>query len=304
MALLVGPRRTAAQDDTVRIRCEALTPDDAAQVEARTRATLLTAPAGNLSVRVLCDGSNAAVLVTAGERSEAVTLTLAGDRPREALLAAIESTLAALQRQEAGATAAFPGASSVTSTPKPVVAPPHPQSVAPASPQHPTTSLRGERPGWLVGAGAIGELWDDELAYGVRLGVERRQPPWVFGVTFGWLTAGEKADSFRANELSASLFGAIEDRRSTGLRASLGVGMSVLVVAPNPELIVRSDTTLPLAFLDLGLSRPVRFGRAALVPAVGLRLFPGRREVHVDSTRELVLPPLSPSLFLGFGYEI
>lgn len=58
------------------------------------------------------------------------------------------------------------------------------------------------------------------------------------------------------------------------------------------------------ALADLELSRPVQFGRASLLPALGLRLFPGRREVLVDENRRLVLPPLCVSLFLGFGYEI
>ena len=48
----------------------------------------------------------------------------------------------------------------------------------------------------------------------------------------------------------------------------------------------------------------MRFGQAWLLPALSLRLFPARREVTVDATRRLALPPLCQALFLGFGYEI
>jgi hypothetical protein len=149
----------------------------------------------------------------------------------------------------------------------------------------------------------LGESWSGTLGLGARVAFERRLPPWSIGATFGWLTSSE-GDSFRANELQAALFAALEDRATTGLRGSVGGGLSVLVVAPGPDIVVRSDTTLSLVFLDLGVSRPVRFGQASLLPALGLRLFPGRRQVLVDDDRRLVLPPLCPSFFLGFGYEI
>ncbi|HEY3500448.1 MAG TPA: hypothetical protein VGK73_37405 [Polyangiaceae bacterium] len=302
-ALSVGPRPSRAQDDAVRVTCSALSPEDAAQVETRTRATLLTARTGNLRVTVQCEGRAATILVAAGDRSEWTTLPLDEAQPRDALLAAIEQTIAALERQKGGATAAFPreSAPAPAGTANTNAPPPHAATPAPAPP--PANPLRSQRSSWVVAAGVFGELWTERIGYGARLALERRMLPWAVGASFGWLTTPE-TDAFGANEVHALLFVAIEERAFTGLRGSLGAGMSVLVVAPSPDLVVRSDTTLPLAFLELGLSRPIGFGRATLLPAVGLRLFPTSREVHVDATRRLALPPLSPSLFLGFGYEI
>ena len=107
-ALLVAEPRAAAEDDAVHVACDTLAAEDAAQIEARTRATLLTSSSGNLKVLVECNPATATVLVSAGERFESTTLTLPGEHAREALLTAIESTLAALERNETGATATFP----------------------------------------------------------------------------------------------------------------------------------------------------------------------------------------------------
>jgi hypothetical protein len=152
------------------------------------------------------------------------------------------------------------------------------------------------------GAGALAEHWDGEFGFGARIAVGYQRRAWSFGLAFGWLTTPPGDEEFRANELHGVLFGAAEDRR-TGLRGTLGPGVSFLFVEPNPELILRSATTLPLVFLDAWLSRPIRFGHASVVPAAGLRMFPKVREVLVDTTRRLALPPLCPALFLGFGYE-
>ncbi len=300
LALLGGARGAAAQDDTVRITCDALKPDDAAQVEARTRATLLTTAAGNLTVRIDCAAGTATVRVVAGARHESTVLALTDENPREALLAAVERTLAALEHRSEGAVADFPPPSPVPArraASVAVVPPPREPEPRPPAPKR-----RGSR--WDIGAGALGELWQHAIGYGARLAMERRWAPWSVGAAFGWLTAPGPANEFRANELHAFAFSALEEQRSTGLRGSLGVGISVLNIAPRQNLVVRTPTTLPVVSFDTELSRPVRFGRAWLLPAVDLRLFPARREVTVDATRRLVLPPLCPSLFLGFGYEI
>jgi hypothetical protein len=308
-ALLGVARAGTAQDDSVRVTCDALTPDDAAQVEARTRATLLTTADGNLSVRIECAADTATVRAVAGERTESTVLTLPGENPREALLAAVERTLAALERPGTGTgtgtgtgagqplpTSAVPAASAGAA----VATPPRP---APAPPVTKVAVPERRAPAWEVGAGALAEVWQGTIGYGARLVVERRWAPWSVGAAFGWLTAPGQ-DAFRANEFHALALGALEEERVTGIRGSLGAGISVLTVAPDPELVARSSTTLALVYLELGVARPVRFGRGWFLPAAGLRLFPGRREVIVDATRRLVLPPVCPSLFLGFGYEI
>jgi len=254
-----------------------------------------------LSVRIECVAQTATVRAFAGDHRESTVLTLPAENAREALLAAVERTLEALER---------PGEAAATPLPSPSTAPTAAAKLvvvsAPKTEPIPPVQSAPERraPTWEVGAGALGELWQGAVGVGAELVAERRWAPWSAGARFGWLTALGHDTAFGANEFHAFAFGAFEEERSTGLRGSLGVGMSILSVAPDAELVTHSSTTLPLVFLDLGLSRPLRFGRAWLLPAADVRLFPGRREVIVDATRRLVLPPVCPSLFLGFGYSI
>jgi hypothetical protein len=50
---------------------------------------------------------------------------------------------------------------------------------------------------------------------------------------------------------------------------------ATLTVIPEPELIVRTPTSLPLVFLDAELPPPVRFGHAWLSPGVELGVLSG-----------------------------
>lgn len=305
---LVGEAPAAtAQDDAVRVACEALAPEDAAQVEARIRASLLTAPPVDVSVRIDCTATTANVRVVSGERSETAALVLPEDNRRDALLATVEGLLEALERENTAPpppqASATPPADSVPVLPTTATAPP-PVAPPPVALPQPSPSARGNAPQWDIGAGALAELWEGAVGYGARLFSERRQGSWSVGADFGWLTTPEFADVFRAHELHAFVFGALEERRTTGLRGALGAGVSVLTVLPRPDIVVRTPTTLPLVFLNAELARPVRFGRGRLYPALDVRFFPGRREVTVDAERRLVLPPVCPALFLGVGYEI
>jgi len=305
LALLGVARTASAQDDAVRVTCDALSPEDAAQVEARTRATLLTTDDRRLSVRIDCARDQATVRVVAGERTESTVLTLSGENARDALLAAVERTLEALERGSEP--------TALATTPPPAAAPapgaeaavvPSPKPTSTSAPAAAPPSRERPAPSWQMSAGALGELWDGTLGLGARLAAERRLRPWSLGVALGWLTSLEGNAPFRADELHAFAYGAFEEERSTGLSGSLGAGVSVLTVAPDPEVVAQSSTTLALVMFELGISRPVRFGRASVIPALDLRLFPARREVNVDAAHRLVLPPLCPALFLGFGYEI
>jgi hypothetical protein len=300
--------RGAAEDDSVRVRCGVLTPDDAAQVEARLRATLLTVNSGTTSVRIDCDANIASVSLATGERTQSVDVVLPLDNPREPLLAAIERLLVMLEEEARGTAAASTAPSSAASSPPPVtVSPTNPVALPVAVTSVPraerTASSPRSAPRWALGAGALGELWGGSFAYGARVLAERRQSAWSLGAAFGWLTTPEMADVFRTNEFHGLLGGALEEAR-TGLRGSLGVGASALTIRTQPGVVALTPTALWLVFFDAEVARPVRFGRAWLRPALELRLFSARREVTVDAERRLALPPVCPALFLGAGYEI
>jgi cell division septation protein DedD len=273
----------------------------------RRGATLLTTDEGNLSVRIDCIGDKATVRAVAGGRTQSTSLTLSGENAREALLAAVERTLEALERAGEPGTAPHPApagtspAQAAGTTPPSANPEPEPEPEPAPAPVPPPTERDARS--FQVGAGVLGELWDGAFGLGARLAAERRLSPFSLGVALGWLRALAGDEPFRADELHAFAYGGLEER-STGLHCSLGAGISVLTVTPDPEVVAQSPTTLSLVMFELGLSRPVRFGRASLLPAVGLRVFPARREVNVDATHRLVLPPLCPSLFLGLGYEL
>jgi hypothetical protein len=302
LALLGLTRVAAAQDDSVRVTCPALAPDAAAQVEARTRATLLTSVSGNLKVHIECGAETAVVRVIVGERSESTLVTLPPERPEDALLAAVEHALDALEHETEGASAEFapPPERRATAT-APAVAPPSPTQPAPLPSRRPPPP---EAARWDLGGAALAELWSGRVGYGARLMLEREQSAWSFGAAFGELVTPAIPNGFRAHEVHAFAFGAFEERTTTGLRAALGIGASVLVVEPNAELIARSSTTASSAFFSVELGRPVRFGRAWLLPALAARIFPAGRDVNVDATRRLELPRVCPSLSVAFGYAI
>lgn len=308
LALLGVTRPSFAEDDAVRVHCDALTPDDGAQVEARLRATLLTAAQGTTSVRIDCDANIATVRILAGEHTEAAEVVLPADNPREPLLAAIERLLVTLEEQSRGT--AEPAQRAAADSPSVAPKSSAPPSVAVALPPvaQPTTSRRPApalpaTSHWDVGAGATGELWDGALAYGARLHAERRQSAWSIGAAAAWLTTSAVTDVFRPNEFHGFVFGALEEPR-TGLRGSLGVGASTLRIRTQPGVVALTPTALSVVLFDVEVARPVRFGRVWLLPAFELRIFPAAREVTVDAERRLALPPVCPGVFLGVGYTI
>ena len=309
VAGLLGVTRVAsAQNDTVRVTCDALSADDAAQVEARTRATLLTTPDVTVLVRIECSGATVTVRAIAGERTESTVLTLPDDNPGEALLAAVEHTLQALERTDTtgGTTEPRlpppPTVAAVPASPAVVgVSPPPADAPPPTSPSPP---LERRPPAWELGAGVLGEAWQGAVGVGARVVVDQHAAPWTVGAALGWATPVGLDAAFGANELHAFAFAALEEARTTGVRGGAGIGLSALSVTPHPEVVATNSTSMSVVFFDAEVSRPVRFGQAWLLPALSLRLFPARREVTVDATRRLALPPLCPALFLGFGYEI
>lgn len=298
-----------ADDDAVRVTCDALVPDDRAQVEARLRATLLTAAASTTSVRIDCDANIASVRIVAGEQTETAEVVLPADNPREPLLAAIERLLVMLEEQSRGAAEPAPGVAALA--PPPVA--PTPSASPPVASESsadvwPRVSGAAAPPGraesyWDLGVGATGEIWDGALAYGARVHVERRQAAWSIGAAAGWLTTSAMTEAFRTNEFHGFVFGAVEEAH-TGLRGSLGAGVSSLTIRTQPGVVALTPTALAAAFFAAQIARPLRFGHFWLLPAFELRVFPVSREVTVDAERRLALPPVCPGLFLGAGYRI
>jgi hypothetical protein len=304
VALLSASAPCRAEGPSVELSCAELSGESAAEVEARIRATLLTEPAANAGVAIHCELGIGTVIAFAGNLRESTTVPVATEHFEDALLLAVERTLATLRRRREGGDASFP------EDPGP---PPVPtQSVSPVPPA-PPRSARPIRPSappppvpvaLRVGATGVVELWVDEVAYGGRLLFEASKSPWALGFGAGLVTGPERAHLVVPTEWHAHAFAAWDAVALGEVRATVAAGASVLVATPKPGLVARTGRSLPSAFAELGASRPVRWGRFAVVPGLSLRIFTRPRRVLVDGIERLELPVLVPSALLGATVDL
>jgi hypothetical protein len=301
---LMGLQRPCRADEAVMVRCAALSAEDAAELEARVRTSLLAGASPRALVRVECDPPVAYVVAIAGERRESVTFELPHSHAKERLLDGVEQTLEMLARPQAPSTpdsALAPGrmgedslresprtAASQNRQPERVRARPPPQGINPI---------------WRLGMSAIVELWAGQFAYGGRARVEVAWSPWSVGLAMGGLVRPDGTDAYTATEWHALVFERFEWRPLWGLCGLIGLGASFLVVEPASGIMARSPTRLSSAFVAFGLSRPVRVRRWTLLPEMSLRLALAHRELHLDHQTELELPRALPAVLLGANYE-
>lgn len=299
----------------VRIRCPAFSEDEVAELEARTRATLLTEPERGVDVLVDCAANAASIVVSAGDHSETALVTLTERRNQEVVLAVIERLITRLASSLAPATTSAPAATSSTTTPvpaatepagtKPPVAPSAPPAPPKAKPVPPSATESDGRRSFLRRASASLMLaqFSDVFASGGRAAIEAGVTPWSAGIALGGVTAHELDNAFVPAEWHGVVFGSVDDRSWTALRFSLGFGASVLTASPSRGVIARSSTAITGAFAELGVARPFRFEQFAIVPALGLRVFPAKRSVLIEGKSRFELPIATVAGLLGASYE-
>ena len=301
----------------VGIRCPALSADDAAELEARTRAALLTEPERHVDVLVDCTANAAVIVVSAGDNNETASVTLAEPREKEDVLAAIERLIARLASSPPPARppppAGTPAPGGVPTPAEPL--PPARPATIPAAQPSVTHSAPASRPGALkrcdppprfhrrANASFMRPRFSHIFAYGGRVGIEAGIAPWSAGVALGAVTPLEIDDAFVPVEWHGVVFGSVDDRSALGLRFSFGFGASMLAASPSPGVLVRSKTAIAGAFAELGAARPFHFQRLAIVPALGLRLFPAKRSVFIDGRSRFEVPVASVAGLLGASYE-
>jgi hypothetical protein len=292
-----------AAENSVVVACDALTLDEAAELEARTRASLLADGPEGTEVRVRCEPDVATIIAVSGEQSESAVVRLPTLGLKEALLAAVDRTLAAAKQHGAGTSGVIPAEPMPAPpplAPPPPLPPPAPlpdAGVVPAVPSRPARLLR-------VGAAALIEPWDGKPAFGGRAKVVIHVHPWSAGVALGGLTSTERAQAFVPTEWHAVVNGAFDLDAVGGLRVSAAAGVSVLLASPRAGLSNESGTSLTRAFFELGLARPLHVGRVAMTPELDLRLFTTEREVLVDGSAVFTLPVASPLGQLTVSYEL
>jgi hypothetical protein len=315
LLLLLAWCRTARADTRLELACPELTREQAAELEARIRASLLTATVVAERVSITCRAEGGNVLVESGVRQVGRELALTGADPREQLLAAVEAALRELSETPASAAPAEtpPAAARESPAPAPAASLPalsRPVSSSPVAlvPAAPALVVRRapSSPRFLqLSLGARGEPWPDGLALGGELGAGYGTQVFAIGVVGAGVSELESRDEFVSSEWSAALCLTWQPRWALGFRGQLGGGPSLLLVTPRAELSARSTTQRSAWFGELVLSRPIRLGPAwAVIPGLGARAFTAQRSVNVDGQRELELRSVVPRLGLGVSYTL
>jgi hypothetical protein len=323
-ALFAGPLLGQIALPSVEIECNALSREQVAEVEARARADLMTTGVSVLHAELTCSFDRVTAMVASEETSVVHTAESEYDNLRDALIDALDAALLRLMESAlASPSLPVPAAQGRSTPPResPVEERPPAPSVPsngaspasgpllfiPVASEEPrrdaTTSPKSpRRPTLDASAAAALEFWQPLTAVGASLETSYGTSALALGVRFGALTAVPSADAFGALELSAG--GAVrwQPPWSYGIRLSATLGASWLDVTPRAPYRPSGATRVAAGFAHLELSRPLRFGDFALVPAAGLRLFAAERSVNLDGRAELVIGHAAPGLAVGLAH--
>lgn len=303
-------RPARAADDAVRIACTELTVEQAAEIESRVRASLLTSE-GEAAVVITCGSSSADVRVDRASDSVVIATPTSPASLRDDLLRAVEQALEELRQRQAHWNEIDANRAAPALTPAPIASaePPPPPPPAPnprpVTPPTLTPASATNEPASIEILGAfVLESWPDHGALGGALGVARRTRALWYGLRAAALRPSLSAASFDAVEAHVAAEVGVQPDFAAGVRLSLALGPSLLFVQPKADLTPRRGTTKASLFAALHVSRAIWLGRFALLPQLGLRLFANDRGVNVDAQPQLVLGGLAPQLSMGVVYRI
>ncbi|HKY38333.1 MAG TPA: hypothetical protein VJN18_20460 [Polyangiaceae bacterium] len=306
------PCQAGAAGAIVEVACGQLSAEQAAEVEARVRATLLALRL-QASVTLQCTEDLVGVRAVSQSGTATVEARTTNATLKDDALGAVEQALGELSRpaaERAPEQASDDAASSLPAPQTPAAREPTPRPTAPA-PQGPDESAppprhstgRGEPASTRFFVRVAGERWSDHVALGADLGATRG-PRWLWaGFSAGGVRAFGTRPVFDASEWHACFELGTSPAWAAGVQAVLGLGASALIVAPQGYLESRDGVVAGAVFLQAVVSRPVWFGRWALAPALAARLFGSKRGVKVDEREHLVLGGLTPQLQLGVLYD-
>lgn len=295
-----------ADDAGVRIDCERLPSERAAEIESRVRASLLTSELAT-TIDISCIADRVEVRASAGERSAQARATPREASWRDDVLVAVDEALRQLAATKEGEPPFASTPKAASTEPEPALQPSPPAAsanpaTAPSPPPHPPKSPA--RAGTELLAAIQLEAWRHSPAWGGVLGVARRAPPFRYSLRAGLLRPVSQDAAFQVHEFGWSLGLGYEPSFAAGLRVSLSAGASLLLVSPSGTLISRSGTTSVSAFADAELGRSFWLDRLAFEPALGLRWFPSERGVRLDSRARFTLGGLLPRLSVGLSYRL
>lgn len=294
VTLLLAPRGALADGPQVIIDCPAWSRESLAQVETRVLATLITETEPT-RVSISCRADARRVqLTTPGGQREAPIVAMGGSSEDD-VLAALEQALRNPATPNAkaspvvvtGETAAIP-----QSAPRSADARQNPLRAAPmVAPQRLVD----------VHARFLLESWSGVFAEGLEAGLSVGQPQFSYGLAVAGRVAVNEPAGFELSEWSAASHVRFQVPRAAGLVGNVALGASLLAVAPDANLSSHTSMLVGAAFAELSISRPFQLGPLWLAPALGARLFGGRRHVNVNhhelATLSWAVPLASLSLF-------
>jgi hypothetical protein len=295
----------------VQIDCSELTTEQAAEIESRVRASLLTTE-GDASVAIACRSDGADVRVERGPESVVVTALATPAGFRDDVLRAVEQALEQLLRRQARPPQASSEGDAHDGTPAPLASPEPTPLPATAPSARPITTApppdRKQAPQarrWTeISSAFVGESWSERPALGGSLGAARNARSLWYGLRIAALRPVTQAPSFSAVEAQVAAELGVQPDFAAGVRFSLALGPSVLFVQPQGGFTSRSGNAKTSLFAAIYLSRPIWLGRWALLPDLGVRLFARERGVNVDTEQQLALAGFAPQLSLGVAYRI
>ena|GEM_PF-1589766 len=303
-AVALFSRAAVGAESAIAVRCDELSSEGGAQIEARVRANLLSAGRTPTDITLTCDASSVRAQIR-GSGREVFVRSERGPTPlEEALLASADAALAGWDSEP-----------SSTRLPAPVLpAPPAPaplpaskqSTVAEAEPmQRPVVSRPAVRPSltgtWFF-AGMRAEPWRDGSGLGAQLGAEHRFGAGFASVQGAYLFAVPSADSFSAREVQFGAQLGWHPPSLFGLGGAFGLGLSVFGAKPAPGVSAPGGSTSSASpFLSVEASRPIEFGAFAVVPVLGLRAFPASRAVLINGQPALTLPAVAFAASLNFA---
>ena len=305
-----------AGDNLVRVACNSLSTEQASEVEARVRASLLTSEQLARQVRIACQPGTASVEVDSSSGSLARQVPTSALRLQDELVEAVDELLRELAERRAEAAHATAQEPAVRQA-EPLPARPDPSSgLAPPLP----AAISTERLAWLTGspapvtttsavkpellAEATAESWSGVLALGGNLSVSHGTGALRYGLSVGGANASGVSASFAVNEWRARAELGWQPPWAAGFRGALGFGPSLLIVTPEGDTVARAGTVSRAWFAELALVRPFWFGSLGLAPSVTLRLFAAGRDVNVDASRRFALAGVAPAFGLGAIYAL
>ena len=299
-------QRAWAADDSVQIACPELTTERAAELESRLRANLLTSEPA-VRVLVTCQPAKTELRVASTTDEIAVDVQSSSvDTFRDDVLRAVEDARLLLAQRQASATAR--PAEALPSQPAAPAPPPYPPATVAPPPPAPVPAkvaepLAMERSWTELFGQLLGESWGPPVAWGGRLGIARSTPVVWYGLRTAVLRSAAQSSDFSTTEWHASAELGLQPAIAAGVRVALGLGPSVLFVAPHGGLTARAKTATSALFVEAHVSRPFWFGHWALLPELGVRFFTRERGVRIDAEERLDLRGFVPQLSFGVAYR-